>query len=125
MGSKNDPKRPLIPFTFLGRALRDADPLKSSEHFPLVIVSHGYPGSRYLMTNITENIASKGYVVVAIDHTDSTFKDVKVFSSSLLNRSIDVLYVLNEISKMNRLKNHFLYSFVAVSYTHLTLPTKA
>lgn len=119
MGSKNDPKRPLIPFTFLGRALRDATPLKSSERFPLIIVSHGYPGSRYLLTNITENIASKGYVVVAIDHTDSTFKDVTAFSSTLLNRSMDVLYVLNEISKMNRLKNHFLYSYVDTDRTGL------
>ena len=39
MGSSNDPKRPIIPFTFLGRAVRDAKPLKSLEKFPLIIVS--------------------------------------------------------------------------------------
>jgi hypothetical protein len=69
MGSSNDPKRPLIPFTFQGRALRDAKPVISEGKFPLVIVSHGYLGSRLLLTYLTENLASKGYIVVAIDHT--------------------------------------------------------
>lgn len=73
MGTANDPKRPLIPFSFAGRALRDATPDPGTGAYPLVIVSHGYVGSRYLMTYLTENLASKGYVVVAIDHTESTF----------------------------------------------------
>ncbi len=42
------------------------------KRFPLVFVSHGYPGSRYFMTYLT-NLESKGYVVAAIDHTDSVF----------------------------------------------------
>ena len=43
--------------------------------YPLVIVSHGYPGSRLQMSYLTENLASKGYVVVAIDHPESTRAD--------------------------------------------------
>jgi predicted dienelactone hydrolase len=43
--------------------------------YPLVIVSHGYPGSRLQMSYLTENLASKGYVVVAIDHLESTRAD--------------------------------------------------
>jgi hypothetical protein len=69
LGRPNDEQRPITPFTFSGRALRDAAPDRADQAFPLVIVSHGYPGSRYLMTYLTENLASKGYVVVAIDHT--------------------------------------------------------
>ncbi len=46
LGLFNDPKRPLIPYTYLGRALREAQPDRSEGKYPLVIVSHGYPGSR-------------------------------------------------------------------------------
>lgn len=95
MGTSNDPKRPLIPFTFQGRAARDAAPLASAGAFPLIVVSHGYVGSRYLLTYLTENLASKGYVVVAIDHAESTFRDAAGFTSTLLNRSKDILFVLD------------------------------
>lgn len=100
MGSFNDPKRPLIPFTFAGRAGRDAEPNPGTGAYPLVIVSHGYPGSRLMMTYLTENLASKGYVVVAIDHTESTFRDAGAFASTLLNRSLDDLFVLNEMARL-------------------------
>ena len=100
MGTANDPKRPLIPFTFPGRALRDAEPEPGAEPYPLVIVSHGYPGSRLMMSYLTENLASKGYVVVSIDHTESTFRDAGNFASTLLNRSLDDLFVLNEMARL-------------------------
>lgn len=104
MGSSNDPKRPLIPFTFQGRALRDAKPVTSDGKFPLVIVSHGYLGSRLLLTYLTENLASKGYIVVAIDHAESTFRDASGFPSTLLNRSKDVLFVLNQMAEFEKSK---------------------
>lgn len=99
-GRPNDPKRPLIPFTFTGRASRDADPDASGGAYPLVIVSHGYPGSRLLLTYLTENLASKGYVVVAIDHTESTHRDQAAFPSTLVNRAPDDLFVLNEMARL-------------------------
>ncbi len=102
MGTSNDPKRPLIPFTFEGRAMRDAPFVAADASFPLVIVSHGYVGSRYLLTYLTENLASKGYVVVAIDHTESTFRDAAGFPSTLLNRSLDQLFVLNEMANLGK-----------------------
>ena len=101
LGRSNDPKRPLIPFTFAGRALREAEPDNSGGVYPLVIVSHGYVGSRLLLTYLTENLASKGYVVVAIDHTESTYRDVGGFPSTLLNRSLDDLFVLNEMARLS------------------------
>ncbi|MCA1792079.1 MAG: hypothetical protein LC667_20180, partial [Thioalkalivibrio sp.] len=100
LGVSNNPDRPLIPFTFLGRALRDAEPDTSGAAFPLVIVSHGYPGSRMMMTYLTENLASKGYVVVAIAHTESTYNDAGPFPSTLLNRSLDILFVLDEFASL-------------------------
>ncbi len=88
-------------FDFVGRALRDADVDTSGESYPLVIVSHGYPGVRYMMSYLTENLASKGYIVVAIDHTDSTYSEVGDFSSTLYNRSLDQTFVLDEMAKLN------------------------
>jgi predicted dienelactone hydrolase len=76
-----------------GKALRDAPPA-AGERFPLVIVSHGYPGSRTFLLYLTENLASKGYIVAGIDHTDSVFGEVKAFTSTLLNRMNDQLFTI-------------------------------
>lgn len=100
MGTANDSLRPLIPFTFEGRAYKDAKPITTDGKFPLIVVSHGYVGSRFLMTYLTENLASKGYVVAAIDHTDSTFKDANAFQSTLLNRPKDIRFVIDEMEKL-------------------------
>jgi predicted dienelactone hydrolase len=54
------------------------------------------------MTYLTENLASKGYIVVAIDHMESTFRDAAGFASTLLNRSKDILFVLEEMGKLNQ-----------------------
>jgi predicted dienelactone hydrolase len=113
MGTSNDPKRPLIPFTFKGRALREGAPQYSDGSFPLVIVSHGYVGSRLLLTYLTENLASKGYVVVAIDHTESTFRDAGGFQSTLLNRSKDILFVLNQVAELSKPKSKSFLSGLA------------
>ena len=101
MGTRGDSLRPLLPFLFKGRAQRDAKPKDSESKFPLVVVSHGYVGSRYLMTYLTENLASKGYVVVAIDHTDSTFKDASAFYSTLLNRAKDIRFVVDAMANLS------------------------
>ena len=120
MGTSNDPKRPLIPFTFAGRALRGATPMALNGAFPLIIISHGYVGSRFLMTYLTENLASKGYIVVAIDHTESTFRDANGFQSTLLNRSKDVLFVLNQMAELGKVNTkNFLSGLVDANNTAL------
>lgn len=119
MGNFSDPKRPLIPFKFKGRASRNAKYNRSDEPYPLIIVSHGYTGSRLMFTYLTENLASKGYVVVSIDHSDSTFNDANKFNSTLLNRSLDDLFVLNQIEKMSLDSSSFLYQLVDANNTAL------
>jgi len=119
MGQNGSPTRPIIPFTFLGRATRNAKPVTTDGSFPLVIVSHGYTGSRYLMTYLTENLASKGYVVVAIDHTEATFRDAAGFQSTLLNRSLDDLFVLNEMARLSQQNDSFLKNLVDSDNTAL------
>ncbi len=109
---------PGMPATFRisGKALRDA-PGANGGPFPLVIVSHGYPGSRTFLTYLTENLASKGYVVAAIDHTDSVFGAVKGFPSTLLNRAADQLFAIEEIEEFSRRDGHFLQGMVDTSRT--------
>ena len=90
-----------------GKALRDAPPLKGKP-FPLVLVSHGYPGSRFFLTYLTENLASKGYVVAAIDHTDSVFGAIQPFPSTLLNRANDQLFTISALEEKSHENDYFL-----------------
>jgi predicted dienelactone hydrolase len=101
-------------FRFAGKALRDAPPV-SGHAFPLVVVSHGYPGSRTFMTWITENLASKGYVVAAIDHTDSVFGQQRAFVSTLLNRAADQTFTIAALSERSRDRGDFLHDVVDAS----------
>ncbi len=120
LGRNGTEGRPVIPFTFKGRALRGADILTANEKYPLIILSHGYVGSRFLFTYLAENLASKGYIVVSIDHTDSTYKDAANFTSTLVNRSLDQLFVLNEMDRLSKAgSDNFLSEQVDVSNTGL------
>ena len=105
--------------TLTGRAQRDALPIKTTNAFPLIILSHGYPGNRFLMSHLGENLASKGYVVASIDHTDSTYENKKAFSSTLLNRSFDQMFVLNEMERFSKQPGHFLQGVVNADQTGL------
>ncbi len=115
--------RPNTPFQFPGRAARDAAPRPAgtaSARYPLVIVSHGYPGSRLQMSYLTENLASKGYVVVAIDHPESTRADKAGFPSTLLNRPLDDLFVLATVAAWAQPgSGHFLAGQVDADRTAL------
>ncbi|MEM7188590.1 MAG: dienelactone hydrolase [Pseudomonadota bacterium] len=86
--------------TLHGQAMRDAAP-SADGPYPLIVVSHGFPGNRYLMGHLAENLASKGYVVAAIDHRDSTYRDKSAFGSTLVNRPLDQAFVLNEMARLN------------------------
>lgn len=89
-----------IEATLIGRAVRDAAPLMDDGPYPLVIISHGYPGNRFLMSHLGENLATKGYVTVSVDHTDSTYSDQAAFGSTLVNRPLDQLFVLEQMSQL-------------------------
>ncbi|WP_270729452.1 alpha/beta hydrolase family protein [Shimia sp. Alg240-R146] len=91
---------PSVQVTLHGQAARDADPA-SGETFPLVVISHGYPGNRFLLSHLGENLASKGYVVASIDHTDSTYSDQAAFGSTLLNRPIDQKFVIDSMAALD------------------------
>ena len=102
-----------------GKAVRDAKPFISSQKYPLVLISHGYPGNRFLMSHLAENIASKGYVVVSIDHTDSTYRTQAAFGSTLINRPLDQLFTLDQIERMSKDSSSFLFDLVNTQNTAL------
>lgn len=86
--------------TLTGRAWRDAAALAAD--FPLVILSHGYPGNRMLMSHLGETLASRGYLVASIDHPDSTYDDPaylggEAFASTLVNRPLDTAAVIEAL----------------------------
>jgi predicted dienelactone hydrolase len=58
-----------------------------------VIVSHGYSNDPAAMTWLTENLASKGYVVAAIHHEDPPITDRTRFAEPLLRRPLDIAFV--------------------------------
>jgi predicted dienelactone hydrolase len=105
-------RNPAVTATLNGRAVRDAVALPGTGTLPLVIVSHGYPGNRYLMSHLGENLASKGYIVASIDHPDSTYDDMQAFWSTLYNRPIDQLFVLDQMAKLSDDANGFLAGMV-------------
>jgi predicted dienelactone hydrolase len=83
-----------------GQAARGAEALGGD--FPLVIISHGFPGNRMLMSHLGENLASKGYVVASIDHPESTYDDPvyragAAFGSTLVNRPLDTGFVMSQL----------------------------
>ncbi len=104
-------------FTIEGRALRNAKAATGASSHPLIIISHGHPGSRILLAYLAENIASKGYIVAAIDHTDSTHAEQyqNNFGSTLYHRSKDQLFTLNKIDELSQVKSNFLYNIVDVN----------
>lgn len=93
-------------FSIQAGAVRDANVAKTEGSYPVVVLSHGYTGYRTIMYYLGEHLASHGYIVAGIDHTDSTNEDVDFanapyagFPSTLLNRSRDQVLTLNAISE--------------------------
>lgn len=92
------------PFSLTANAARDADVLASDTSYPVVVLSHGYTGYRTIMYYLGEHLASHGYIVAGIDHTDSTNADVDFanapfagFPSTLMNRSRDQVFTLQAV----------------------------
>jgi predicted dienelactone hydrolase len=103
------------PFSLTGKAFRDLPPVTTQQQFPLVVISHGYTGYRTLMYYLAEHLASNGYIVAAIDHTDSTNADVDMakspfsgFPSTLLNRARDQQFTLEYLTQQTSLVTNII-----------------
>jgi len=98
--------------TLHGKAVREAKPLSDADPMPLLIISHGYPGNRYLMSHMAENMASKGYVVAAIDHRDSTYGDQTTIWSTLYHRPLDQIFIIDKLVELSTSNDLFLKGLV-------------
>ncbi|GAC1612391.1 MAG: hypothetical protein NVS3B27_03470 [Novosphingobium sp.] len=94
-----EPPQPPVAFSVPGLALADAEP--DGGGYPLVIVSHGYSNSPEGMTWLTENLASKGYVVAAIHHDDPDPYIVAAEARAVpnYNRPVDIAFVAASLRK--------------------------
>ena len=92
-----EPPAPPVSFSVPGAAVRDA--AAAGTGFPLVIVSHGYSNDPAAMTWITENLASKGYVVAAIHHDDPPITDYAKYGEPFLRRPLDIAFVADSLRK--------------------------
>ncbi len=110
-------RNPEIVATLNGHAVRDANPYDGQSGFPLLIVSHGYPGNRFLMSHVGENLASKGYVVVSIDHTESTYDDQQSIQSTFYHRPLDQRFVLNSMAAFSAQADSFLFELLDANAT--------
>lgn len=90
-----EPPLPPTRFTVQGIAYRDVPALPGPH--PLVIFSHGHGNATAAHTWITENLASKGYVVAAIRHEDgATVADYNL-PRWLLRRPLDIGFVAAQL----------------------------
>jgi predicted dienelactone hydrolase len=89
------------PYSVQARAGRDAPALEAAPKFPLIVYSHGQPGSRMQAHYLLEHLASQGFVVAALDHTGSTHADVtqESYATGLVDRPLDILFAATEIPK--------------------------
>lgn len=93
----SEPPAPPAEFSIPGLAVRDAPAVPGQ--YPLVIVSHGYANATVAMSWLTENLASKGYVVAAIRHEDPPFGDRAGFPKPWLRRPLDIAFVARELTR--------------------------
>ena len=77
----------VTPTMLHGSASRDARPAQGVAS--LIVISHGYPGNRFLLSHLAESLAANGFVVAAPDHVGSTYEDQQAFEVTLVSRPLD------------------------------------
>jgi hypothetical protein len=109
----------------MSNSYKDAPISEDSLEYPIVVISHGWRGFRNLHTDLAEELASLGYIVVSIDHTYGSVatvfseKDVAYvnldalpnrdttsnfleYANTLVNTYAgDITLTLNELQRMN------------------------
>jgi predicted dienelactone hydrolase len=91
------PDEKAVAFSIPGIAVADAPP--AAGRFPLVILAHGYNNTPEVLAWLGENLATKGYVVVA-----PAFHDPPAFGGSrileaVVRRPLDIAFVAGEVTR--------------------------
>jgi predicted dienelactone hydrolase len=112
--AKNTGARPALLEGVKLDATADTKPLARSGGWPVVLFSPGFGVERELYTGLTEDLASHGYVVVAIDHPHDAgiveFPDGHVviagspldITKALAVRVADTRFVLTQLARLER-----------------------
>jgi pimeloyl-ACP methyl ester carboxylesterase len=94
-----------------------APPVRTPKRLPLVLLSPGFGHARWLQTSLAEDLASRGYLVVGVDHNYEaaavTFPDGRVTqclqclgsrdpAKVVANRAKDLSFVLDSMLKHHR-----------------------
>ncbi|MBX9885642.1 MAG: dienelactone hydrolase [Novosphingobium sp.] len=91
----SEPPKPPAYFTVPALAVTGAKPAGSG--YPIVLLSHGYNNDPVMLSWLGENLATKGYVVVAIRHRDPAITDTSKTPATLIRRPLDIAFVLRRI----------------------------
>jgi predicted dienelactone hydrolase len=87
-----------VAFALTGLASRGA--AEQPGRWPLVILAHGYGGNPAVMSWIGENLASKGYVVVAPAFDDPPYGKGEGLAGPLARRPLDIAFVAREAGRL-------------------------
>jgi dienelactone hydrolase len=92
----------------VGHRFRGVPLATGTNKHPVVLYSHGLPAFRKLVSRTAEELASHGYVVVAIDHADcwaTEFPDGRYLtdnhSGDVPGRLKDMTFLLDELAVLN------------------------
>ena len=88
-----------VPFTVLGIATPGTK--AAAGKFPLVILAHGYSNTPEVLSWLGENLASKGYVVVAPTFRDPpiTIRTAAAAAGPIARRPLDIAFVTAEAQR--------------------------
>lgn len=93
----------------VGHRTAGAPFVRGSGKYPVILSSHGLPGSRKFSSQILEELASNGYVIVNMDHTDcwaTEFPDGRYLpgnhSGDVSGRLKDMKFLFDYLSDLNR-----------------------
>ncbi len=91
-----------VAFTVPGLATPGA--AQARGHFPLIILAHGYGNAPEALSWLGENLASKGYVVVAPAFRDPpiTIRTVAAMAGPLARRPLDIVFITAEAQRRAR-----------------------
>ena len=94
------PDAQAVAFTIAGVAVADAPPAPG--RFPLVILAHGYSNTPEVLAWLGENLATKGYVVVAPAFRDPPITDPAKAIAAIARRPLDIAFVAAEAQRRAR-----------------------
>ena len=116
----------------------DAD-FTEETSYPVVIISHGWSGTKYLHSDLGENLASQGFIAVSIEHTYGSVASVidgeviakqndalTGFSDSTLNLAsntrlmmtygLDIIATIDFLETLNSNENDIFYNHLDLDH---------